>query len=106
MGETESKPTSYYTQPVTPERNARPNWDFTAPTNGSATFATLSFAAGASRRAFRAMRWKPASKYGRKAVVKEYKDSSSWAQGDWDTAVKTYEKTKELAKAVQRRESD
>ncbi len=80
--------------------DAYPNWNFTAPTDGSAhaTFANLSFAAGASRRAFRAMRWKPASKYGRKAVVKEYKDSSSWAQGDWDTAVKTYEKTKELAR--------
>ncbi len=79
--------------------DARPAWDFAAPTDDrGTTFANLSFAAGTSRRAFRAMRWKPASKYGRKAVVKEYKDSFSWAQGDWDTAVKIYEKAKELAR--------
>ncbi len=43
------------------------------------------------------MRWKPASKYRQKAVVKEYKASYAWAQGDWDTAVSIYKKTKELA---------
>ncbi len=77
---------------------ARPNWDFVDPNNGShASLATVSFAEGASRRAYRAMRWKPASKYGQKAVVKEYKADYAWAQGDWDTAVSIYEKTKELA---------
>ncbi len=77
---------------------ARPNWDFEDPNNDShTTFATASFAEGASRRAYRAMRWKPASKYRQKAVVKEYKAAYAWAQGDWDTAISIYEKTKKLA---------
>ncbi len=87
MGQSESIP------------NDRPNWDFTDPNNDvSTSFATASFAEGASRRAYRAMRWKPASKYGQKAVAKEYKAAYAWAQGDWDTAVSIYEKTKELAR--------
>ncbi len=78
---------------------ARPNWDFADPNDDSdGTFASVSFAEGASRRAYRGMRWKPASKYRQKAVVKEYKDAYAWAQGDWDTAVSIYEKTKELAR--------
>ncbi len=77
---------------------ARPNWDFADPNNDASTaFATASFAEGASRRAYRAMRWKPASKYRQKAVVKDYKAAYAWAQGDWDTAISIYEKTKELA---------
>ena len=75
---------------------SKPNWDF-YPADASTTFATVSFAEGASRRAYRAMYWKPARKYGRKAVVKEYKDEYAWTQGDWDTAVQIYEKTEEFA---------
>ena len=75
---------------------SKPNWDF-SPADASTTFATGSFAEGASRRAYRAMYWKPARKYGRKAVVKEYKDEYAWTQGDWDTAVQIYEKTEEFA---------
>ena len=44
------------------------------------------------------MRWKPAHKYGMKAVIKEYKDQYQWAQSDWDTSVSLYEKANELAK--------
>ena len=75
------------------------NWNFPAPTDGrKCSFATRHFAEGASRRTYRAIHWKPDNKYRQKAVVKEYKDSYAWAQSDWDTAVETYEKTKELAK--------
>lgn len=78
--------------------DAKPNWDFVySGQNAATTFASASFAEGASRRAYRAMRWTPAAKYGQKAVVKEYKDTYSWAQGDWDTAVNTYKKAKGLA---------
>ena len=80
---------------------SRPNWDFSPPTNpvASTSFATESFAEGASRRAYRAMRWKPAHKFGSKAVVKAYKDEYTWAQGDWDiaTCIAIYEQTKSLA---------
>ena len=86
--------------------DTKADWDFVPPSTGCSTSSARdSFAAGASRRAYRAMRWKPASKYGRKAVVKEYKDTYTWAQGDWDTAVKTYEKAKELAKKFNRETS-
>lgn len=77
--------------------DSKPNWDFQYSPDAAATFAPASFAEGASRRAYRAMRWTPPEKYGRKAVVKEYKDNYSWVQGDWDTAVNTYKKAKELA---------
>lgn len=104
MGQSESR-ISYSAQPpVRPppvQRNAYRNWEFKYDANwpdDKSSFATLSFAEGASRRAYRAMHWKPVSKYGTKAVVKEYKASYAWAQGDWDTAVNTYEKAKELAK--------
>ena len=75
---------------------SRPNWDF-APSDYSVTSASVSFAEGASSRAYRAMYWRPARKYGRKAVVKEYKHGYTWAQGDWDTAVEIYKKTGEFA---------
>ena len=75
---------------------SRPNWDF-QPGKYAVTFAQASFAEGVSRRAYRAMYWKPAHKYGRKAVVKEYKDEYAWTQGDWDIAVEIYKKTEELA---------
>lgn len=78
--------------------DAKPNWDFVySGQNGATTFASASFAEGASRRAYRGMRWTPAAKYGQKAVVKEFKDMYSWAQGDWDTADNTYKKAKDLA---------
>ena len=77
--------------------DTKPYWDFQYSPDVSATFASASFAEGASRRAYRAMRWTPPEKWGQKAVVKEYKDRYSWAQGDWDTAVSTYKKAKDLA---------
>ena len=77
---------------------SRPNWDFVPPNEDANTsFATVAFAEGVSRRAYRAMYWKPAHKYGRKAVVKEYKHGYTWAQGDWDTALKIYQQTELLA---------
>ena len=78
---------------------SRSNWDFSPSTNPdvSTSFASESFAEGASRRAYRAMRWKPAHKFGNKAVVKEYKDEYTWAQGDWDIAVAIYKEAKGLA---------
>ncbi|KAL5470813.1 hypothetical protein EMCRGX_G028839 [Ephydatia muelleri] len=75
--------------------DTKPNWDFAY--SPDTTFASESFAEGVSRRAYRAMRWTPPEKWGQKAVVKEYKDRYSWAQGDWDTAVSTYKKAKDLA---------
>ena len=77
--------------------DAKPNWDFVYAPDAATTFAPASFAEGASRRAYRGMRWTPAAKWGQKAVVKEYKDAYTWAQGDWDTAVSTYKKAKDLA---------
>ena len=73
------------------------DWDFQYSPGAGTTFATASFAEGVSRRAYRAMRWTPREKYGQKAVVKEYKSSYTWAQGDWDVAVNTYKKAKEFA---------
>eukprot|EP00731_Ephydatia_muelleri_P021257 Em0013g984a len=77
--------------------DTKPNWDFTYSPNADTSFASKSFAEGTSRRAYRAMRWTPPEKRGQKAVVKEYKDDYTWAQSDWDTAVRTYEKAKNLA---------
>ena len=82
---------------------SEPNWDFDPSDDCSVTFATAAFAEGASRSAYRAMYWKPVRKYGRKAVVKEYKEEYAWTQGDWDTAVEIYEKTEELAAQFNRR---
>ena len=76
---------------------SKPNWDFEPADDADTSFAEVSFAEGVSRKAYRAMHWKPACKFGRKAVVKEYKDKYTWAQGDWDTAVEIYKKTKKLA---------
>ena len=83
-------------EPSKPEPNARADWKFT-PSNNDTSFATLSFAEGVSRRAYRAMRWKPTHKYGMKAVLKEYKHDYQWAQSDWDTSVRLYETANELA---------
>ena len=98
-----SKPESTSTcttpEPSKPEPNNRADWNFTQPKKDAATsIATLSFDEGTSRRAYRAMQWKPPHKYGVKAVAKEYKDQYQWAQSDWDTAVRLYEKANELAK--------
>lgn len=82
--------------------DTKPNWDFNYVPDAATTFANASFAEGASRRAYRAMRWTPPNKCGQKAVVKEYKTSYSWAQGDWDTAVNTYQKAEEFADGFNR----
>ena len=85
-----------------PDGDAYLNWDFRHrkdTCDETTSIATISFAEGTSRRAYRAMYWKPAHKYGMKAVAKEYKDQYQWAQSDWDTAVSLYEKANELAKA-------
>ena len=87
--------------PSKPNRDAYVTWDFKKredTCNRATSIATLSFAQGTSRRAYRAMQWKPPHKYGVKAVAKEYKDQYQWAQSDWDTAVRLYEKANELAK--------
>ena len=76
---------------------SRANWNFYPPDDTAATtFAEKSFAEGASRRAYRAMRWTP-GKYGTRAVVKEYMEDYTWAQGDWATAERIYKETKEFA---------
>ena len=78
---------------------SRADWDFDPPDDddaATASFAPKSFAEGASRRAYRAMRWTP-GKYGTRAVVKEYMEEYTWAQGDWKTAERIYKETKEFA---------
>ncbi len=89
-------------EPTKPKPNAYADWNFTPSTNADTTFATLSFAQGTSRRAYRAMYWKPANKHGMKAVIKEYKDQYQWAQSDWDTAVSLYDQANRLTKGFNR----
>ena len=96
-----SKPEPTAPEPSKPNGNAYLNWEFRHKEdtcNETTSIATLSFAEGTSRRAYRGMYWKPAHKYGMKAVAKEYKHDYQWAKSDWDTAVSLYEKANELAK--------
>ena len=96
------EPTCTTPEPSKPEQKAFANWNFTQSKDAATSFATLSFAKGTSRRAYRAMYWTPDHKYGMKAVIKEYKDQYQWAQSDWDTAVSLYDQANKLAKAFNR----
>ncbi len=78
--------------------DAHPDWDFLPTDDANTSFASLHFAEGVSRRAYKAMRWKQPHKLGTKAVVKDYKHEYKWAQSDWNTAVSLYDKAIELAK--------
>ena len=96
-----SKPEPTAPEPSKPNENSYPNWEFKHredTCHEATSIATLSFAEGTSRKAYRAMRWKPANKYEMKAVAKHYKHDYQWAKSDWDTAVSLYEKADELAK--------
>ena len=65
---------------------------------GKATFSSISFAEGRSRRSYKGTYVAPSSKKGQACVVKEYKTKYMWAKGDWDKDMSLQKKAKELAK--------